>query len=41
MHRIHHSDFVAADAAIYKPTIYLELGIHAGETRAHRRGKGK
>tara|TARA_R110000803_G_C11989495_1_gene321978 strand:- start:34990 stop:35487 length:498 start_codon:yes stop_codon:yes gene_type:complete len=29
---MHHSDFVAAIASIYKPNLYLELGVFEGET---------
>lgn len=29
---MHHSDFIAQIASIYKPTNYLELGLYVGET---------
>ena len=29
---VHHSDFVSAMASIYKPRVYLELGLYMGET---------
>tara|TARA_R110000823_G_C15950210_1_gene501598 strand:- start:3416 stop:3916 length:501 start_codon:yes stop_codon:yes gene_type:complete len=29
---IHHSDFVALIASIYKPRVYVELGLYKGET---------
>lgn len=32
MSNFHHSDFIALLAYIYKPNIYLELGLYEGET---------
>lgn len=29
---VHHSDFVSAMASIYKPKVYVELGLYVGET---------
>lgn len=29
---MHHSSFIAALAAIYKPKVYVELGLYQGET---------
>jgi len=29
---MHHSDFIAKIASIYKPNLYLELGLYKGET---------
>ncbi len=32
LNKISHSEFVAFIASIYKPSVYLELGVGAGET---------
>jgi len=32
MNKIHHSDFVAMLANIYRPKVYVELGLYTGET---------
>jgi len=32
MNNMHHSDFLAILGSIYKPDIYLELGLYEGET---------
>lgn len=32
MNKLHHSDFVAVLASIYRPKTYLELGLYQGET---------
>lgn len=29
---MHHSDFIAVLASIYKPNVYVELGLYQGET---------
>jgi len=29
---MHHSDFIATLASIYKPKVYVELGLYTGET---------
>lgn len=29
---MHHSDFIALIASIYKPSVYVELGLYDGET---------
>ena len=29
---MHHSDFIALIASIYKPNVYVELGLYEGET---------
>jgi len=31
---MHHSDFIAVLASIYKPKVYVELGLYQGETLA-------
>jgi hypothetical protein len=32
MNKIHHSDFVAILANLYRPKVYIELGLYTGET---------
>ena len=29
---MHHSDFIAILASVYKPNLYVELGLYEGET---------